>query len=247
MFRFKNFLLLVIVLMSFGSMTARAQYFYNDIWVQQQLYKEFTILKEGNLRTISVKSFEDDGYPSEGFFLQRKINKQFTESETQSKTSFSNESILTTLYNAQGRILRSTDSTAVSIGITAYTYDDKGRLSTISTITRNPGESNNITEERTYSYNTNDKPQKMIRKKSNNVVSEVNFTIDEKGNVIEEQESKGRKYYYYYDAKNRVTDVVHFNSLAKRLLPDYMFEYSSSGQVKQLVSTVEGGNNYFIW
>ena len=82
-------------------------------------------------------------------------------------------------------------------------------------------------------------------------VSTVDFITDEKGNIIEEQELKkgvaGKKYLYYYDDKNRLTDVVHFNDRAKRLLPDYMFEYNQMNQVKQLISTEDGTSNYFIW
>jgi hypothetical protein len=70
-------------------------------------------------------------------------------------------------------------------------------------------------------------------------------------NYTSEQElikgSKGKKYLYYYDDKNRLTDVVHFNERAKRLLPDYMYEYNQLGQVRQLIATEDGSSNYFIW
>ena len=47
--------------------------------------------------------------------------------------------------------------------------------------------------------------------------------------------------------ENRLTDVVHFNERAGRLLPDYMYEYDSLNKPSQMISTEEGGNNYFIW
>ena len=56
-----------------------------------------------------------------------------------------------------------------------------------------------------------------------------------------------KKYFYYYDDKSRLTDVVHFNEIARRLLPDYMYEYNSANQPRQMISTEEGGSNYFIW
>ena len=55
-----------------------------------------------------------------------------------------------------------------------------------------------------------------------------------------------KKYFYYYDDKNNLTDVVHYNERAKRLLPDYMYEYDTTGKIKQMITTEEGGG-YFIW
>ncbi len=62
--KFPAFIILFISMFS----GAFAQYFYKDIWTNQQLTKEFAVLKNENKRTISVKSFEDDGEPSEAFY-----------------------------------------------------------------------------------------------------------------------------------------------------------------------------------
>ena len=91
----------------------------------------------------------------------------------------------------------------------------------------------------------------MIRKKNNEIISTINFIADDKGNIIEEDpsgKSDDKKYYYYYDDKHRLTDIVNYNLIAKRLLPDYMFEYNNdSSQPKQMISVDETGRNYFIW
>jgi len=47
--------------------------------------------------------------------------------------------------------------------------------------------------------------------------------------------------------KNRLTDIVHFNQVARRLLPDYMYEYNATNLPRQMISTEEAGSNYFIW
>ena len=89
------------------------------------------------------------------------------------------------------------------------------------------------------------------KRKNNIEVSTINFTVDDKGNIIDEEEItkgvKGKKYLYYYDDKNRLTDVVHYNARAKRLLPDYMYEYTTAGQIKQMTTTEDNISNYFIW
>jgi hypothetical protein len=91
----------------------------------------------------------------------------------------------------------------------------------------------------------------MLRIKNRRDTSYVNFKLDENGNVIEEQETrKGVKsdpVYYYYDANNRLTDIVRFNKKANRLLPEYMFEYSPSGQLVQKITVPANSDNYLIW
>ena len=228
-----------------------AQYFYKDIWTNQQLTKEFAILKNENIRTVSVKSFEDDGEPSEGFYCERKIDRNFTKSEMISRSYITQQSLLVSHYNENGWIIKTVDSTQTSLARSEYEYDNKGRVTKITTFTKANDEKGGISETHEYIYNAAGKPEKMIRRKNNADVSTVNFTIDDKGNVIEEQEIirsvKGKKFLYYYDDKNRLTDVVHYNARAKRLLPDYMYEYNQLGQVKQMISTDDNISNYFIW
>ncbi len=234
----------------FISATSSAQFFYKDIWTNQQLTKEFSVLKNENIRTIAVKSFEDDGEPSEGFFCERKIDKNFTRSDMVSRSMITNQSLLTSYYNERGWIMRTVDSSETSLARSDYEYDNKGKIIKTTNFTRANDENGGITETHEYVYNAAGKPEKMLRKKNNAVVSTINFTVDDKGNIIDEQEiikgRAGKKYFYYYDDKNRLTDVVHYNDAAKRLLPDYMYEYNLQNLVTKMTST-EGQNNYFIW
>ena len=228
-----------------------AQFFYKDIWTVQQLTKEFSILKNENLRTVSVKSFEDDGEPSEGFFCERRIDKNFSRSETVSRSIITQQSLLVSYYNERGWITRTVDSSQTSLSRSDYEYDSKGRLTMLTNFTKANDENGGITETHQYVYNAAGKPEKMIRRKNNADVSVVNFTVDDKGNIIDEEEiikgKKGRKYFYYYDDRNRLTDVVHFNDRAQRLLPDYMYEYNPQGQIRQMISTDDNSSNYFTW
>lgn len=230
---------------------AYAQFFYKDIWNIQQLIKEFSILKNENIRTVSVKSFEDDGEPSEGFYCERKIDRNFTKSEMISRSYITQQSLLVSHYNDKGWIIKTVDSSQTSLARSEYEYDNKGRITKVTTFTKANDEKGGISETHQYIYNEAGKPEKMIRRNNNADVSTVNFILDEKGNVIEEQEItrgvKGRRYLYYYDDKNRLTDVVRYNARAKRLLPDYMYEYNQLGQIKQMIATDDNINNYFIW
>jgi hypothetical protein len=106
------------------------------------------------------------------------------------------------------------------------------------------------TEQHIWKYNDN-RIAGMLRIKNMKDSSFVTFKLDENGNVIEEQETrkgiKAEPVYYYYDANNRVTDIVRYNKKAKKLLPEYMFEYSPSNQVIQKITVPANSDNYLIW
>ena len=239
------------ILLLFIINKANAQFFYKDIWTIQQLTKEFSILKNENIRTVSIKSFEDDGEPSDGFYCERKIDRNFTKSEMISRSYITSQSLLVSLYNEKGWITETVDSTQTSLARSKYEYDNKGKIITVTNFTKANDENGGITETHQYIYNASGKPEKMIKRKNNVEISTINFSVDEKGNVIDEEEItrgvKGKKYLYYYDDKNRLTDVVHYNNRAKRLLPDYVYEYNQSGQIKQMITTDDNTSNYFIW
>ena len=81
---------------------------------------------------------------------------------------------------------------------------------------------------------------------------EVRFVTDENGNVIEERNFRrgvlADPVYYYYDERNRLTDIVRFNYKANRLLPDYLFEYDENDRVIQKITTTSGKNlGYLTW
>ena len=53
--------------------------------------------------------------------------------------------------------------------------------------------------------------------------------------------------YYYYNENNQLTDIVRFNKKAKRLLPEYMFEYSEDNRVIQKITVPANSFDYLIW
>ena len=233
------------------SISANGQYYYKDIWNNLQLVKEFNLLKNDNLKTIKIKSFEDDGEPSEGFFCEKKINKNYIQSQMISKSNVTGQSLLVSDYNANGQPVKTTDDTPTSTSTTEYEYNQNGQMTIVRTITKGDDDSETITETHQYFYDEKGKPTKMLRKKGDVLIATIHFVSDTSGNIIEENVEGNtpteKKYYYYYDDKNRLTDVVHFNERAQRLLPNYMYEYNSLNQPIQMISTEEGGNNYFIW
>jgi hypothetical protein len=230
--------------------TAQSQYYYKDIVSNKQLMAEMELLKAQKLHTITLKSFEDDGRPSEGFFCEKKINKKYTSVQTRTKSYVTAASEFTSEFDEKGMLTHTTDSSDISSSNAYFSYYDDGALKSIVTINRSSDDDfhNEIKEEHIYEYNAKGNPVKMLRIKNSADTAIINFAEDEAGNVgIEKNSKTGDSYYYYYDAKKRLTDVVRLNPANQKMLPDYMFEYNYSGQVIQMTTTEEGGSYYFVW
>jgi len=245
---FRSFFI-YFILICFGCFPSNAQYYYKDIMGSINQNKEFSTLKNGKIKTIKITSFDDNDQPSDGFFCEKKINKTFSQSEMLSKSNITGQSLLITDYDADGKVIKTTTTTPTTTNTVEFEYDTNGLLSLIRTNTIADGDSTGITETHEFFYK-NGSPEKMLRKKNNVLISTITFVADEKGNIIEEDpsgNSDDKKYYYYYDDSNRLTDVVHYNVIAKRLLPDYMFEYNNGDKPSQMISVDETGRSYFIW
>lgn len=229
--------------------TVSAQYYYKDIMSTVRENHEFSILKNDNIKFIKITSFDENDQPSKGFFCEKRINKDFSQSKLMTNSNITGESLLLTDYNSNGEVIKSITTTPHSTNTVEYNYVADGKISSIQTNTIAGGESSGITETHEYIYEKG-KPVKMLRKKNNSLISTITFVADEKGNIIEEDpsgKSIDKKYFYYYDDSNRLTDVVHYNPIAERLLPDYMFEYNSGNKPDKIISVDETGRNYFIW
>src|SRR5690606_13372675 len=117
-----------------------------------------------NLKSIKIESFDENDEPSEGFFCEKKINKNFTQSEMISKSNITGESLIVTDYNTSGQIIKAVTTTPTTTNTVEFQYDDHGNLSLVSTYTRADGDSSGIKETHEYTYENN-KPVRMLRKK----------------------------------------------------------------------------------
>lgn len=241
---------LLVVCLSAGQFS-NAQYYYQDIYSNQALLTEMAKLKEQKIRTITVKSFEDDGSESEGFFLEKKIAKNYASMETFSRSYMSAASVLTTRFNKLGLLENTTDSSDIVVRSSSYTYNEKKQLTGVVSSIRSSDDDfvTEILEEHIYLYNEKGILMKMHKVKNKVDTTEILFSTDEKNNVAIEKDTKtGSKYYYYYDGKNRLTEIAHSNDFMQGIYPDYQFEYNNAGLITQMINTEEGANKYyFIW
>jgi hypothetical protein len=147
-------------------------------------------------------------------------------------------------------VVKTTDSSNIVTTVTNYTYNTDGMLVSITSFSSDSAKRTTESEQHLWQYNNN-KIARMLRIKNAADTTYINFKLDEAGNVIEEQETrkgvKSPSIYYYYDNNNRLTDIVRYNNKAKRLLPEYMFEYSPTNQVIQKITVPSNNDNYLIW
>ena len=232
------------------SITSNAQYYYKDILSNKQLIAEMAQLKDQKVRTVSLKSFEDDGSPSEGFFCEKNINRNYSTVETLTKSNVTGASVFTSTFNDKGLLTQTIDSSDISSSTSLYTYTGGGLIKSILSIVRSSDDDfkNEIKEEHIYEYDDRDMPVKMIRIKNFGDSTLFVFSNDENNNIsIEKNTKTGDTYYYYYDIKKRITDVVRLNQFNQKMLPDYIFEYNNAGLITQMTTTEEGGSYYYIW
>ena len=228
----------------------KAQYFYKDILKTKEINQEFGYLKTSKMHLIKLKSFEDNDEPSEGFFCEKKVSGDFSKSEMISKSLITEESLVSTFYDEKNGVVKAITTSPSITNTVQYEYDSNNRLTKIIMVTSSNLDSSKIEETREYFYSPNQKVEKMLRKKNGQLIATITFQADENGNIIDEKASGTAgdiDYLYYYDTKNRLTDVVHYNSKAQKLLPDFIFEYNSKNQVKQMMSVDKNASNYLVW
>ena len=239
----------LIVLLLAGYTTA-AQYYYNDIINNKQILAELAVLKEKKIKGIKVTSLESTGEESEGFICQKKINRDFTEVEIYTETNESYPNTFISYFDKTGLLKKTVDSSEAGATTIDYAYDIAGRLITINSSKHfaTDDDAGVVNEQHIYTYNTGGILQQMTLVKNNRDTTVYAFEADETGNIIIEKNSKTAEvYYYYYDTKNRLTDIVHRYSYQKTLFTESTFEYDETGRLIKMVTSEKEGAYFFTW
>jgi len=243
----KKLPLLILLLFYFA---ANSQYYYKDIVAAADITRLMKTYTANNIQKISAKGITPEGSPSPEFSEVGEING------TTLKVTTNNNKAISTLkfnFNDRGQLINSVDSAINIKSLSTYTYDANGKIISISNAATDADSSGDFsqTEIHQYIYKDGklDRMWRIINKKDS---LEVRFGTDEHGNVIEERNFRrgvlADPIYYYYDDRNRLTDIVRFNYKANRLLPDFLFEYDDNDRVIQKITTTSGNNlGYLTW
>lgn len=239
---------LLSILLVITPLPAVSQYFYKDIVAVQQINETYRLYKSNKVNKVTLNSFQGNAPVTEGFICEQRVNLLRSEVITYTKTLDMGESFFIANYQPQGLLIKTTDSSGESVSNSSYQYDAANRLVAIHQATHANDTSSVFTENHYWQYTTSGKPLKMLRIKNGTDTTVASFTTDEKGNVTEEdivsKNARNQKIYYYYDEKNRLTDVVQYREKAKRLLPDYIFEYEEDGELSTMTIVPEGSSEY---
>lgn len=231
---------------------ANSQYYYKDLVAAADLNRQMKTYVSNNIHKVTAKGVTPDGRPNSGFSEEYEINS----SNTQLKITTRIDQTVSSLrhsFNDRGLVISTVDSAAGVKSTSTYTYDGGGKITSISNSATDADTSGDFSQTEIHQYIYKDgKLEKMWRIINKTDSLEVRFVVDENGNVTEERNFRRGVFtdpiYYYYDDKNRLTDIVRYHYKAGRLLPDYLFEYDDKDRVIQKITTTSGQNiRYLIW
>ena len=242
-----KFLCLFLLLLPAGF--CFSQYYYNDIIAPQQAQAQNMLLKKNNIKKVTATSIENDNAQGSAFKIDQDILQNgdviITNStdaagiNTYTKSNFSNS-----------KIIRNVDSNSNVVTTVSYRYDNTGKLLNITSVTNDAFMNSHLEEQHQWFYNA-EKPSYMLRVKDGKDTTRIEFVYDENGNLGEEKWMKKNytleHWYYYYDNAGRLTDIVRFNLKAKKMLPDFLFEYDAVGKLVQTTQVPSGISSYLIW
>ena len=243
----KKLPLLILLLFYFA---ANSQYYYKDIVAAADITRLMKTYTANNIQKISAKGITPEGSLSSEFSEMGEVNG------TTLKVTTNNNKVISTLkfnFNDRGQLVNSVDSAINVKSTSTYFYDANGKIISISNSATDADSSGDFSQTEIHQYIYKDgKLDKMWRIINKTDSLEVRFVTDEHGNVIEERNFRrgvlADPIYYYYDDRNRLTDIVRFNYKANRLLPDFLFEYDDNDRVIQKITTTSGNNlGYLTW
>lgn len=244
----KNLFLSAFIYLSLPSF---GQYYYKDLVSAAEDSRTMKTYLANKVVSVSATGYDANGVKTNEFAEQREILQQGRVLRTTTRQA-TDITVSTSRFDDQTRLLEVIDSSSGLISITNYTYNPSGKISSIKNNTRDSSNEINSTEIHYWYYNAAGQPDSMLQVINGTDSSEYKFHIDEKGDVADEQSFRagvaGEMIYYYYDDKNRMTDIVRYNDRLKKLLPDYMFEYDGNNNVLQKLTTLSNQSlGYLIW
>ena len=239
--------LLLIVLAKVCS----AQYYYKDIVTIRQNEARVKLYRDLRVKSVKLTSFERDGSPTEGFTGGQEISADGSHMTTHTKATGAAESWIVATYSPQGLTLKASDTSDSYRSVSDYLYDAQGRIQSILNTAIETDNHLKDLELHLWQYDASGKPSAMTKIKNNTDTTVIRFVLDEKGNIAEERAVRNKTdlpaIFYYYDADNRLTDIVRYSPKAQRLLPDNIFEYGEGGQLSSMLVVPDGSNQYLKW
>ena len=231
--------------------TVFCQYYYNDILDARTISERMKTYTKQKVKTITATGYDARGAKTTDFNEWQEIN---AEKKVLKITTRNGQQVSRQYYqfDSQFKLTNITDSSGDIKSTTVYNYDNNDNIISIKTNIKDSLQDFTETVEHQYVYNAAGKPVNLWRVINGTDSSEYRLSLDENKNVADEQLYRRGvgidPIYYYYDEKNRLSDIVRYNKKAKKLLPTLMFEYDEADRVIQKMTILSTNNpDYLIW
>lgn len=233
------------------SQVCSAQYYYKDLVLTRQTAGQWKLYKDNKVRSVKLASFESDGQPSEGFVCDQEVTPDFSRINTHTRSAGTTDSWILAWYSPAGLPVKIEDTSDTYRSTSEYQYDAQGHITSITNTSIETDNHLKDIEQHLWQYDAQGRPSGLLKIKNGNDTTLVQFVKDEKGNIAEERARRNKTdlpvLYYYYDAANRLTDIVRYNIKAQRLLPTTIFEYEDGERPVSMLVVPEGSNDYQKW
>ncbi|MFD2919673.1 hypothetical protein ACFS6H_08150 [Terrimonas rubra] len=228
------------------------QYYYRDIVTTGENNVAIASLFNNKVTNITATEYNNRGQKNTDFNDWQDINHRDRIIRQTTRDRLTKTTVYTRV-DEQFRVVDIADTSGGIINNIQYRYNNKNQVTAITKHIFEPALNTNQTEVFTWEYASDGLPLTMKRIINKTDTTEYRFARDEQGNIGEERQYRlnlpfGQPLYYYYDDKNRLTDIVRYNTRIKMLMPELMFEYDENNRViqkTQVVSSVT--RDYIIW
>jgi hypothetical protein len=236
-------------LILFGCNQLQGQYYFNDLMANIQTHKQYKLLRALKVKKI-IATVQESANSTPETLLTEEVSTDGKRIIIYTSLQNGKTSRTTTQYE-MGKLKKSESNNKGVESTTLYSYNEAGLPTLIQSTTKDTFLSSLTGEAHQYYYKQDGSPDYayIIRNQSDTV--RVNFSTDNQKSVLEEtwtrKNKEIEKYYYYYNDKQQLTDIVRFNSKSNKMLPDFVYTYNEAGNVIQMIQVPRSGNNYITW
>ncbi|GAC1423696.1 MAG: hypothetical protein NVS1B13_25440 [Flavisolibacter sp.] len=240
--------IILTALLLYPTLIGFSQYYYKDIVGTKETSELIKKYRQFKITRAELSSYDANNKKNEDFFATQEFTGNYLKTVT--KSNITNESTLTSFVDLNNNVIKTIDSTLEDRTETLYQYNGQDQLISVTLSSTDSSKTSTMLEQHFWSYKNN-QPHVMTKIKNHTDSSFVQFAADDKGNIAEEIEihktTKAEPIYYYYNEDKKLTDIVTYNKRAKRLLPQYMFEYDTSKRMIQQITVPGNSSDYLIW
>ena len=119
---------ILLSLLSVCTLVSQAQYYYKDIIGTRESADLVKTYRANKVSRVVLTSYDADNTRSEDFYVEQQFSAASSMLKTISRSDVGSESVLVSYADAEGRIIRTIDSSNILVSYTDYQYNPAGQL-----------------------------------------------------------------------------------------------------------------------